>query len=446
MMWLLACTGSAEVAEVPSDPGTAPPHPPPLHPPPPHQQPEPFFATPEFDLQPAPGTPHRSVLIVSLDTVRADSLAPWGGRVEGLPGDRVYKRAYSHFPQTCVSHWSLMTGALPALHGNTPANRGSTWSGPTFAEIAKTEGYATAAFIGGQTLMDSQCGLSRGFDVYDDDFVIDPRDMRRHGKEVIGSAKTWIEAQDGAWFAFVHLFDAHFPYTPEENLFDPDYTGGINGDDAVLRPYRDGQRDPTPRDIEHVRALYDAEIAEMSEWLKPLWTAAGEDTLVLITSDHGESFEHGYWFNHKDSVMEGVLHVPLLLSGPGVEAGTDDAPIGLVDVAPMLLTLAGLPVDQTMEGSGTTLYGITDPFDPNGVHKWSERHGAQLRVEQKGTTTCWSWPDEDQQACAGNTRRPDYNRLLEQQDERVVDPPENAHPMTPDECQRLKALGYIESC
>ena len=437
---LLACSGSDPV-----DPPAGPVHPPPpgAHHGPGGPQPEPFFATPDFQLVGGSGE-HHNVLIVSLDTVRADALKAWGGPVEGLPGEQVHTRAYSHFPQTCLSHWTLMTGVLPALHGNTPANRGSLYTGPTFAEVANRVGFATGGFIGGQTLMDSQCGLSRGFDVYNDDFVIDPRDMRRHGKEVIGEASTWIQGQQGPWFAFVHLFDAHFPYTPERDRFDTAYTGGINGDDSVLRPYRDGEKTPTPRDIEHVRALYDSEIAEMSEWLQPLWTAAGEDTLVLITADHGESFEHGYWFNHKDSLMEGVLHVPLLLSGPGVEAGIQDTPIGLAQVAPMLLTLAGLPTDSRM---GTQLLvGITDPWDPAGTYQWAERSGNQLRIQSPDRVQCFSWPGEQPQDCVGESSHGFYSAYIKELWGSRTEPPKNAHPMTPDECERLKALGYIDSC
>jgi len=437
---LMACDGGTS---------TELPHPPPGQP---MNMPEAFHATPDFQLEGATGE-HRKLLIVSLDTVRADSLSPWGGRVEGLSGvlpggEKAYKRAYSHFPQTCLSHWTMMTGVMPTLHGNTPRNRGSLWTGPTLAEIAKREGYATAAFIGGQTLMDSQCGLSRGFDVYDDDFVIDPRDMRRHGRDVIGSATRWIDQQKGDWFAFVHLFDAHFPYTPEKDRFDAGYTGGINGDDAVLRPFRDGQRSPSPRDVEHIRALYDSEIAELAEWLKPLWTAVDEDTLVVVTSDHGESFEHDYWFNHKDSLMEGVLHVPLTISGPGIEPGVVDEPIGLVDLAPTLLGLAGLPLDARMQGQvgagREVLIGVTDPWDPMGTQQYSEREGSQLRLESPEGTRCWSWPEEVEQACVGMGHRSAYREELAALKGWQVDPPDGVHPMTPEECERLEALGYVD--
>lgn len=432
MILLLACMAS--------EPPLPPPGP--MGPPP-----EAFYATPSYQLEPGSGE-HHNILVVSLDTVRADSLSPWGGPVQGFPGDAVVSNAISAFPQTCLSHWTLLSGVLPALHGNTPGNRGSLWPGPTLAELAKKEGFATGAFIGGQTLVDNQCGLSRGFDTYDDAFPFNPQDMRRHGREVIGSAQRWIRQQKGSWFAFVHLFDAHFPYTPESDRFDGTYRGSINGDDSVLRPYRDGDKTPSAEDITHVRALYDSEIAELSDWLKPLWNVAGEDTLVLITADHGESFEHGYWFNHKDSLRDGVMHVPLLLSGPGVESGRLEGPMGLIDVTPTLATLAGLPLDRRMQGrpfgSAAPLFSITDPWDPNGTHQFAERSNGQLRLSDPKGTRCFSWPGDEEQACVGEDHRQDYQDSVEALRPQMVEGPTSVLPMTPEECRRLEALGYVE--
>ena len=98
------------------------------------------------------------------------------------------------------------------------------------------------------TLQDSACGLNRNFDVYDDRFQYSPEDMSRPGKEVTNRAPRLDWKQKGPFFAFVHYFDAHFPYTPKppwDTRYDPDYVGSIDGSDAVLRPYRDGQKVPS---------------------------------------------------------------------------------------------------------------------------------------------------------------------------------------------------------
>ncbi len=290
-----------------------------------------------------------------MDTVRADRLAVYGGpaatpTLDGLARDAVvYERAYSHFPETGLSHWSMLTGVLPEVHGNVPATGDSAWRGPTAAELAKADGYATGAFIGGVTMTAASTGLDRGFDVYDDDFVVDPRDMKRPAADVVARAVEWIGGREEGWFAFVHLFDAHFPYTPADpRRYDADYAGAIDGSDAALGPYRDGAP-LAERDVARVRALYDAELTELDAAIAPL-LAAAPGAIVVVTADHGESFEHGYLFNHRGSLADGVLHVPWLLRAPGLAPGRAAEPVGLVDVLPTVATLVGWRVDAPIDG------------------------------------------------------------------------------------------------
>ena len=466
MLLLLACSGSPDGAStLPPSPGPTPlsgqpgqmgqPGPPPGgHGPPGGTPDKGFHAEPTFQLTEAPGTPQRSMLIISLDTVRADSLALYGGPAD-LPavqalaeGGAVFDQAVTHFPQTCSSHWSMMTGVLPELHGNTPANRGSLYSGPTVAEIAQRHGYATAGFVGGQTLLDGACGLARGFEVYDDDFRFDQADLRRPGPEVVAAASAWVEQQEGPWFAFVHLFDAHFPYTPEHpERFDPGYTGTLTGSDSDLGRYRAGE--PLgERDLRHVRALYDAEVQELDAMIAPLLEQIGEDVLVVVTSDHGESFEHDYLFNHKDSLYEGVLRVPLVLSGPGVPAGRRGAQFGLMDLAPTLLLLAGLPRDDRMQGEAWaergTVYSITGPWEPDTPDLLSARSVGAKRIESVGGASCFDLtldPAEGSpQPCPKDGSA--YRQALEALSEYQVDPPEHSTVIGLEECLRLQALGY----
>ena len=156
---------------------------------------------------PAQGGP--SVLWISLDTVRADRLAVYGGPAATptldvlAREDVVYERAFSHFPETGLSHWSMMTGVLPEVHGNVPAAADSAWTGPTAAELARARGYRTGAFIGGVTLTSEATGLDRGFDLYDDSFPTDPRDMKRDGAEVVRRALAWQGLQEGPSLTFV---------------------------------------------------------------------------------------------------------------------------------------------------------------------------------------------------------------------------------------------------
>lgn len=351
-----------------------------------------FHATPTFELVGEPAGAPRNVLIVSMDTVRADRLGVYGGRAEtpvlsafAARGVR-FDQAVTHFPETCLSHWSMLTGVLPEVHGNSPAHRGSLYPGPTVAEIAARHGYDTAAFIGGVTLVDSACGLARGFSTYDDAVPHTGDDMKRPAAQVTAAATAWMQARPGPWLAFVHYFDAHSPYTPAppwDRRYDPGYEGPLDGSMASLRPYmveHGGEgRTPAPAELAHALARYDGELSELDGHLAPLLAAAGEDTVVLITSDHGESFEDGYWFNHRASLGEGVLRVPLLLAAPGLPPGAVvTRQVGLTDLAPTVLALAGLPVDARMQGTSLVpaihdpavaphalSFSITDPWMPD---------------------------------------------------------------------------------
>lgn len=465
MLPLLLLLSCAATDEVPQQPQPPPPRPAPGGPLPPGLK-----VQPTFELIGAPSEAPRSLVLISLDTVRADRLSVYGGRAEvptlealAARGAR-FEQAVSHFPETGLSHWAMMTGVLPEVHGNVPANRGSRYTGPTLAEVARRSGLSTGAFIGGVTLTDGACGLSRGFDVYDDRFPIDRADMRRPGREVTRRAVDWIEKQDGPYFAFVHYFDAHFPYTPSppwDTRYDPGYTGTLTGTDADLRPYRDGQKQPSERDVAHILALYDGELSELDALIAPVIAAAGEDAVVMVTADHGESFEHGYYFNHRAGLWDSVLRVPWIVAGPGVPAGAVvSAQVGLTDVAPTALALMGLPTDRRMQGaprvglmagSGAgheTVCAITDPWMEDVQfaarsypQKLLQREGASVRYDlaaDPGEASPRSASDEAM-AAAQKACRAKVDALRGAQ--ATVGAPS---PLDAAYCAQLEALGYIE--
>lgn len=287
----------------------------------------------------APAAERERIVLISWDTVSAQHLALYGGGAAtpnlaalAARGAR-WTQAITHFPETAWSHWTMMTGAEPALHGDVPRQRGSTWTGPTLAELLRARGDATGAFVGGITLEAALTGLNRGFDVYDD--AGDPRrEPKRDGAEVTDAALRWIAAQQGSFFAFVHYFDAHFPYTPGGTC-DPGYRGGVDGGIATLHPYQ-GDAPPAPvlpeADLRHVVALYECEIAGLDAQLGRLLAGLPEGTRVLLVADHGESFGGGYYFNHRGSLRDEVLRVPLVVAPPpeGLVPGAEiDDQVGL---------------------------------------------------------------------------------------------------------------------
>jgi len=416
----------------------------------------------------AKGVKQHSVILISLDTVRADRMEVYGGRAKtpnlmamAREGVRV-ERAITNMTETALSHWAMITGVLPEVHGNVPAAGGSRFTGPTLTERLKRSGYATGAFIGGETLTNRSTGFSRGFDVFDDQYNWDRADLRRPGPEVTARAAQWISQQQGPYFAFVHYFDAHFPYTPSppfDRAYDPNYAGTITGSDADLRPYRDGEKEPSKEDLAHVLALYDGEISELDQTIKPLLDIAGPDTIVIVTSDHGESFEHGYYFNHRDGLWDSVVRIPLLMKGPGMSKGhVVKEQFELIDIAPTVLDLLGLdPLEQVHGISRAEAargqiveerpgYTITDPWrtearlaisDSKRKIITSRKSGQMFRLHKD--------PDELQPTEFRGVKMAwiGYSARLRDVKKKWQGPELPPRQPPPDEQERLKALGYV---
>lgn len=424
----------------------------------------------------SPVGPRRNVLIVSMDTVSAEHMALYGGPAKTPNIARVAEQgalwsAITHFPETAIAHWTLMTGVLPAVHGNVPAHGTSRYTGPTLAEHLKIQGYRTGAFIGGETLTDRSTGLSRGFDVYDDQYRWDRKDLRRPATDVTRAAVNWMQGGDSngqPYFAFVHYFDAHFPYTPAppwDTAYLSNNPSRLGGSDAELRPYRDGEKNPSPSDIAKVAALYQGEISELDAAMAPLLNAAADpNTTVIITADHGESFGHDYWFNHRDGLWDEIIRVPLIWRDPGIKPQSDAPALrGLIDVVPTLLHLLNLPAIPAVHGSiavdaatrGVN-YAITDSERPTvqfaartATHKLiatvandriqpSNQRRYDLQTDPGETDPNAELPE------AFETTEADYQAAIQ----RVIARSQGPKPerRTPDhaEHERLKALGYVD--
>ena len=387
----------------------------------------------------------RSILLISWDTVRADRLGVYGGRVQTpnlnalAAQGGVWTQAISHFPETALSHWSILTGVPPELHGNVPGTGSSRYSGPTLAEITKTHGYSTGAFIGGVTLTASASGLHRGFDVYDDQWEWQRTDMKRPGLDVVENAINWISSQDGPYFAFVHLFDAHHPYSPPapyNTMFE------ANG--------------PRAPDVEAQLALYDGELAYLDQLLGQLLESVDNETVVALTSDHGESFEHGYLYNHRESLWDSTIRVPLLIRGGALSAGsTHTQQVAVTDILPTILEVSGLPNDRKVQGTSLVnghsqrrVYSTTDPWF--GERQLSVRTDTYKGIWRDGNDTLVydisSDPDELSelealpQTLIGADN--DYEREISAGSSIQRSELPSRH-ISPHRAQQLEALGYI---
>jgi arylsulfatase A-like enzyme/Tfp pilus assembly protein PilF len=284
--------------------------------------------------------PGLDVLLVTIDTLRADALGcygnpraqtPWIDRLAGA-GVR-FAEAQAHNVVTLPSHANILTGRLPLAHG-VRDNAGFRLPADveTLATVLRGQGYRTGAFVSAFTL-DSRFGLDRGFDVYDDDFASGTAPVafelpERGGAETVAAARRWLDQADGRpSFAWVHLYDPHAPYVPPApfaaRFAALPYLGEVAAADAALEPL-----------------------------LGPLLAAgAAARTLVVLTADHGESLgEHGER-THGIFAYEGTLRVPLILYAPRLLRPRVAAVRAQhVDLMPTVLDALGLAAPAGLSG------------------------------------------------------------------------------------------------
>lgn len=297
----------------------------------------------------------QNVLLVTIDTLRADALGAYGGRAATPNLDRLaaggarFTFAHAHAVVTLPSHTSILTGQLPYEHGMRDNGGFRVKDGTaTLATRLKPLGFATGAFVGGFPLT-KRFGLSPGFDVYDDQISEMKSDVtftlpERRADEVVTRALDWIRRTPGKFFGWVHVFDPHSPYKP---------------------PAEFAGKSPRP---------YDDEVSWVDHALEPLLThlaTLSRPTTVIVTSDHGESLgEHGEE-THGMFAYEATLRVPLIVATiqpAGVTARTRgttiDTPARHIDIAPTVLDAVGVPVDATWLGTSLRPL-ITDGDGPD---------------------------------------------------------------------------------
>ena len=302
------------------------------------------LAMPAWSVQP-------NVVLITIDTVRADHIGCYGDRLARTPTldalareGVLFQTAVAQVPLTLPSHCSIMTGTYPTFHG-VHDNLGYTLGSdpPTLATLLKQKGYVTAAFVGAEVL-DPARGLNQGFDTYSSPFrrkptrnnplVFNLQDLRRPGGAVIKDALGWLDspARDRSkpFFIWIHLYDAHSPYNPPE-------------------PFRS-----------QLRTRYDGAIAYADDVIGQFLSDLKEHdlfnpSLIVAVADHGESFEEHGEQTHGYFIYDTTLLVPLIIkppAGSGITPRRIDTPVRTIDIAPTVLQLLGAAPARSMQGSG----------------------------------------------------------------------------------------------
>ena len=312
---------------------------------------------------------HPNLLLVTVDTLRADQLACYGGSPAvgtamcGLADRGVrFAWALSTAPSTAPSIASIMTSQLPRRHGVTQAARTTLSDAvPTLAESLAGAGYDTAAFVSNPVLVRAR-RLDRGFAIYDDRMTRPERNrgtLEREAGATTDAALAWLGVAREPWFLWVHFQDPHGPYEPPQAPRRRDAAGApllpVLTDHSGLGGIPAYQALPGLRSAAAYRQRYQDEIRHLDIHVARLLAGAdarGRPPVVVLTADHGEALgEDGVFFAHGHSVGLDQVRVPLLVRpAPPGEPRTRSAAVSTLDVAPTLLAAAGLTPPAGFEG------------------------------------------------------------------------------------------------
>ena len=317
----------------------------------------------------APARP--SVLLVTLDTTRADRLGCYGStrgatpRIDAIAKEgTVFLRAVSPAPLTLVSHASLMTGLEPRRHGVRDNESFRLGPGPaTLAARLGAAGWTTSAFVS-SLVLDRGTGIGRGFARFDDTVRIGERSAfnyeERAASQTNAAVESALDALKPPFFLWVHYYDPHMPYVP-----------------------------PLPVAKRFPGNPYDGEIAFMDEAVGRLVDELSrrglmEGAVTIVAGDHGESLGERGEPAHDVFLYEATQRVPLIVRGPGVAKGTVPSRVGLIDVMPTVLDLAGLKPEPGLDGRSLVPL-LRSPASSKGPER-------EFRIETWFPAFHYGWP------------------------------------------------------
>jgi len=418
-----------------------------------------------------------NVLLLSLDTLRADHLGCYGydrptsPAIDRLAAEGVlFESVMAPSPWTLPSHASLLTGLYPSQHGLSSNLLALPERVRTSAEAFRAAGYRTAAFVNSHLLTEKH-RLDRGFG----EFTYVREEVTAHTPSEVGlQARLWLARNaDAPFFLFVHNYDVHSDYASlpqyEEPFLrspgPPHATGsGLDGSTRQLIELRSGGAAIDPADMPGLVDRYDAGIRQADDEIAAMLSFLDEhdlaqSTVVVLTSDHGEEFlEHGSVLHGRTQYRE-VLHVPLILRGPGIPAGARvAAPASLIDVFPTIAGLAGLPLPSStgVDLSPTWLGGELEPRVLFAEADWkNEEHDVRRAVRDgrfklhldlsTGESRLFDLEEDPGETRDVTARHPEVAERLRGELERFLEERVEGDPIpepTSEELEFLRDLGY----
>jgi len=435
---------------------------------------------------PTPWVRVANVILISIDSLRADRVGCYGNKREVSPTlDRLaaegvrFSETMSTTSWTLPAHMSLLTGRYLLSHGVITLADRLPDGVPTLAGQLRAAGLATGAIVSVPQL-GAAYGFGRGFDDYDDQTIPSPTWYDALTDEpaptVTSLGIKWVQNHwSKRFFLFLHYWDVHYDYAPPapyDTMFDPDYRGTVTGvgffDNESINAHM------PQRDLEHIMAAYDGEIRWVDDHIGQLVAALEEldlmkNTAIIITADHGdEFFEHGAKA-HGRTLYREVVHVPLIIRAPGIPPGqVIDAPASLADIMPTVLELTGSNSPPELDGTSllpTILHRRT--VNRSGVHGWLchlkykanclamqsspagtlihsfqpmriEFYGPEDIHQRTNLTNGSGWPGETQLAQLNQELDTNWHKYRE-----LGNSTEEIE-LSPSTLEHLRALGYLE--
>jgi len=440
--------------------------------------------------------PALDFVLVSLDTTRPDHLSAYGYERQTSPnfdslatGGALFNNAFAQWTATGPSHASMLTGVYPPTHGFGLTRPRLRKRFVSLATILGRQGFRTGAFVSGFPMKGRLgSGLKRGFDVYDGEFL----GIRRAGALTVEAALEWLAEDPGQpSFLFLHLYDAHAPYTALGE-YPRVYTSEERGDELERVPDSQIVRDADGRPFRHVNDyvdLYDSGLAYQDRVLGRLLDQLDlERTIVLVTADHGEAmgeYQGPINLTHASAVVDGQSRIPFVLHAPGIPAGEYDEIIETVDILPTVLEMLDVELPEELTPAGESLLPLLRQErsqSPGGLAftgTWSKRKQAvagrwifsaeaplpldRQRVVFAARSQRWKlvvfpghetdWvalydTDNDplETTDVGDQYPEIRSRLLERSGLWLTgaEEPIEELEMTPDEIEKMRALGYVD--
>lgn len=434
-----------------------------------------------------PAADRRNILLVCVDTLRADHVGLYGYHRATTPridaffrSGRVFEYAYATAPVTTPSMVSALTGLYPHRHGMRLLMQRISPEVNTVVDDLRRGGYETAAIISNAVLTHEASGLGDRFDFYDD--AVDEREpfreemLERNAARTTDAAIDWLRQErdnDRPHFLWVHYIDPHGPYRPPADK-PADFAHDVP---VTIDPDRVPEygREPGLTDGAEYVDRYDEEIAYTDREVGRLLDeyarlGLAESAAIILSSDHGESLmEHEHWFRHQMNVYEEMVRVPLAIRNAGVASGRVSVPVSNADIGPTILALAALPVPRGLDGRSLLGEIVARDIlcegraDGGGLwrglinrrHKTAVRHGMSNVIRESRAFDLRTDPGELRPLPVSDgdptltflveliASDPDPGGVPQGYDAGELPAPGVAEPLSDDMRRRLESLGYI---